>query len=478
MAEQKPQGYDEAVKAYAANVSPRFLRLEGLEKWTTGRQYDGLPDWWTGGAAECPRWERRPCIVYPVTHVAISSNVDLVLGDGRFPTLTSKPGEDEQGEEGGLGEDDSVKLDRLIVEHHKLSRFTAHAREAFFAAQGCGTAIGLHGHRSGRPFAELVPAKWGNPKFSPDRTEVIELDIRYPYLQELKVDGKWTVKAKLFRRLITAERDTTFFPADAREDGTEPSWSPDPAQDITHNLGFCPVVWYPFMRGCAPVNQIDGNAIHANYRDEIHQLDLALSTKQTCMLNSEPQPVEIGVDPSHNPTAEMGRVAIVPSTERGGTDGLGDPGAPTGGYVYGQATPPARKRGAGFVWRYSDPETKVEYLAFPAGLLKEQEEHCNDLLAKIEDALAVVLPKPSSFKFAGAVSGRSMQETKARQYDRCDQYRDDFEQGFLLPSVNMQLRIAQRVGEALKVPGLKAAQGILDGFNVEEPKGSDDVAAA
>jgi hypothetical protein len=457
------EGYEEATRAFAANVSPRYMRLESLERWALGRQYDSLPDWWTGGAAEVPLLERAPCIVYPVVHVASSSNVDLMLGEGRFPTLTSKPGENEESEEGGLGEADSQTLDRLLVEHHKLSRFRAHCREAFAASQECGTAVAIHGHRNGKPFAELIPAKWGTPKLAVDGSAE-ELEIRYPFLEEKKIDGKWRVRAMLYRRLITTANDITFHPAEAREDGTEPKWLV--ANDIVHRLGFCPVIWYPFMRGCAPVNQIDGNAIHENYRDEIHGLDLALSVHHRSMLNSEPQPVEIGVQPGHNPTGEQGRVAIVPSTERGGSGAMGDPGAKTGGYILG-SLPGARKRGPGLIWTYPDDKTKVEYLTFPPGLLKEQEEYCDSLLAKLEQSLAVVLPKPSQFKFAGAVSGKALQETKARQHDRCDQYRDDFQEGFLLPSVQMQLRIAERSGAALKVPGIDKALKVLEKFNAD-----------
>lgn len=477
------QGYDEAARAIAANVSPRYIRLEETERWKSGEQYNHMPSWWTGGAAEVPRWERKPCIVYPVVDVASGSNTDLMLGEGRFPEITSRPGEDEGEKEGGLNEPDSQKLDSFLVEYHKLSRFKAHCREALTTAQASGTAIAINGHRNGRPFADLIPAKWGNPKLGADRA-VTELEIRYPYLDEVKgPDGKWTVKAKLYRRVITETEDIVFFPAEAREDGAEPKWTRDDAQSITHNLGFCPVVWYPFMRGCAPVNEIDGKAIHANLKDEIHGLDLALSTHHTCLLNSEPQPVEIGVDNDYNPTGELGRMAVVPSTERGGMMGegaIGDPGKITGAYL--EATPPpARKKGGGFVWRYPNEKTKVEYLAFPTGLLKEQEEACDAELSKIEQALAVVLPKPSQFKFAGAVSGKALRETKSRQFDRCDQYRDDFEAGFLIPSVNMQLRIAQRAREQLKVPGIGDALPILDRFDVpaaSEDKPSPDAVAA
>ena len=157
-------------------------------------------------------------------------------------------------------------------------------------------------------------------------------------------------------------------------------------------------------------------------------------------------------------------MAAIPSTEHGGDPSYPGAGKHTGAYVSGH-TPTARRKGPGYIWSYTDPKTKVEYLTFPEGLLKAQEEHCNDLLGKIEESMAVVLPKPSEFKFAGAVSGRSLQETKARQYDRCDQYRDDIEEGFFLPSVQMQMRIALRAGGSLDVAGAAKALPILQGFD-------------
>ncbi len=454
------QGIEQAARAIAANTSPRYKRLEALESWTNGTQYRGRPDWWTGGPEEKPLWERAPCISYPVVDIAIRSNVDLVFGEGRFPSFTARPGEDESEEEAGLGETDSDALDRFFREYHKLARFPSHCRDAFGAAQGCGTAIAIHGHRFGVPFADLIPAKWGNPKLAGDGT-VDTLDIRYPYLQEFQLpDGKWAVKAMLYRRVIDAALDTTYLPAEAQETGGEPNWVVDSSRTVPHGLGFCPVVWYPFMRGCQPVNIIDGKAIHALLTDEIQGHDIALSQKHRCTLLAEPQPYECGVEPGFNPTAS-GREAIVPATEFGGVPGRDATGDARGVYRTGGGTSPARKKGPGWMWSYPDKDTKVDYLKFPSEVLKSMDEHCLDLLNKIEDSLCVVLPKPGQFKFAGAVSGTALKTVKQRQYDRCDQYRDDLWNNFLLPSLNMQLRIAARAGAQLKVPGATNIAGLL-----------------
>jgi hypothetical protein len=67
------------------------------------------------------------------------------------------------------------------------------------------------------------------------------------------------------------------------------------------------------------------------------------------------------------------------------------------------------------------------------------------------------------------MSGKALQAVKQRQVDRCDKYRDDFEDGFLKPSIDMQLRIAQRVGKLLRVPGSADVAKALAKFQQEAP---------
>ena len=95
------EGKEPALKAFNAALSPRYRRLDELERWVNGRQYDGQDSWWSDAK---PLWERAPCISYPIVGIAAQSNVDLVLGESRFPVFTSKPGEDTSASESGLGE--------------------------------------------------------------------------------------------------------------------------------------------------------------------------------------------------------------------------------------------------------------------------------------------------------------------------------------------------------------------------------------
>ncbi len=463
MSDTNIEGLEEAHKIVRANMSPRATRLNELERWVTGSQYDGLCSWWDD---DVPLWERAPCIVYPVVSIAINSNCDLVFGEGRFPAFTANPGEDEQ-DEGGLGEDQSATLDRYLQQYHEAAQFRAYCRESFMAAQGCGTAVGVHGVRNGKPFAELHPAKWCTPEQDSER-RVTRLVIQYPYTETYRepFTGLWKARVKLYRREIDAVSDVTMLPADARLDGQEPKWQPDPAQSIGHDLGFAPVTWYPFMRGCQAINVIDGNAIHARLTDEIRQHDIALSQRHRGALLSEPQPVEIGVADNHNPT-ESGRTPVLPSTETGtqyaNAEALG--AAVSAGMTngsYGSGTKPARKKGPGYVWRYPNPETKVEYMCYPGDALKAQDENAKDILQKLQESLAVVFIDPNNIKFAATTSGKALEAIKQRQVDRCNVYRDDLRDGFLLPNLDMQLRITAKLGGKIsRVPGAAKAASIL-----------------
>lgn len=459
---QQLEGADQARKAFEANVTRRYRALDELERWVLGKQYDARPGWWTD---DVPLWERAPCIVYPIVQIAIQSNVDLCLGEHRFPTFSTKPGEDESGDENGLGESDSAAVDRFIAEHHRLCRFRSHARDAFAAAQGCGTSVAVHGARNGIPFADLFPAKWCTPQLGV-HGEVLELEVRYPYLEEYKLpSGKWAVRTKLYRRVIDAKNDTTFLPADAQQSGIEPDWRVDPQQKFTHGYGFCPVVWYPFMRGCVPVNVIDGKALHAELLDEIEAHDIALSQRHRGALMSEPQLCEIGVAPGFNPT-ETGRSAALAGTRNGGAVTESNP--ITSHFTGGNGTSLARKKGPGYGWQYPDDKTKVQYLTYPGEALKAQTDNAADLKQKLQEALAVVLLGPDEIKSVHNLSGKALEAMKQKQIDRCDQYRCDLEDHFLAPSVDMQLRIAAKLGTSLRVPGSAQVSKILKKFQVAD----------
>lgn len=435
-----------------------------LESYVKCAQYDGRPSWWD---LDVPLQERAPCIVYPITRIAINSNTDLVLGEGRYPELTTKIAEDEADDENGLSSDQSKEVDRFIREYHRVSRFKAGARESFNSGQGCGSVACIHGVRQGKPFQDLIPAKWCEPELDQEGA-VLKLTIQYPYLEQYQDKaGDWCVRTKIYRRVIDDQNDTEFFPADAPDTrNAEIDWKPNKARSVQHKLGFCPVVWYPFMRGAQPINVVDGEAIHAFLYQEIEAHDFALSMRHRASLYAgDPQWVEIGVEQGYNPS-DGGRTAMLPATPQGGAPSADNP--VVGGYVLGAKQ--ARKRGSSQIYQYESPDVKVELVTLPGDALTALHDNAFDLRMKLQEAMAVVFLDPENIKFAVTTSGKALAAIKQRQLDRCDQYRDDFADKFFEPSVSMQLRIAQAIlarGEKLRVPGAEKVKPLLKKFMVD-----------
>lgn len=450
------KGYQEARSIQRANTSGRAKWLQRFDDYVTGRQYAHLNNWWSNA----PIWRRAPCIVDPVVATAIRSNVDLVLGEGRYPTVTSRPDEDDDSE--GLEAEVSEKLDKFLQKLQHAARLPAHYREALSQAQGVGTAVGIFGVRKGRPFADLVKAQWCTRDLDADG-RVAKLVIEYPYLSCEEGGGhRQVVRCRRYRREIDSARDVTFKPVVLRKDGPEEGPVEDKALTVNHALGFCPAVWYRFMVGCSTVNEIDGHPVHEDLTDEIDSLNYALSQKHMAAIYAgQPQPYEIGVSAGYNPTGTRRIVDPMPA----GPDGDNGPA----NAVYAEPSGPreGRLKGPGNVWQYEDPNTKVGYLTIPDGSLKAIDDHCHDVRSKITEGLAVVMLDPDQVKFAATVSGKAMETLRARQLDRCDQIRDDFGDGYLLPSIDMLLRIVRKLkqsGQSVDVPGIDEAIPLLDEF--------------
>lgn len=433
-------GLREAQKILDKNLSARAKALASLEKYVEGTQYDHLPDWFSD---KKPLWERAPCIVYPIVKAAIDSNGDLLLGEGRFPMAKVD----------GLEGEESEKFEKAVAKAAQQSRLKAAAREVFAAGQGCGSACAVFGVRGGRLFIDTLLARWCEPKLELDGS-VISLEVRYPYLAIEKTgDGeKWV--CKIYRRTIDANLDVQYDPATAKPDGTEPSWTVK--EKVEHGLGFCPVVWFPHLKGCAAYNDFDGRAIHEHLTDEIRAHDFALSQRHRAALYAgDPQWTEIGVEPGYNPTGSGGRKAEVPASV------FGRPGESSIGVYTSEpasSASKARKKSPGTVWQYQgkNPEVKVQLHTLPGDALKALDDHARDLRSKLAESLGVVFLDLEALPNESRLSGRALESAKARQLDRVNYYRSDFGDKFLIPALGMLLRIA--LTTKLKIEGLDVVQ--------------------
>ncbi len=440
----KIPGYAEALRILQRYMTQRARKLAHLEKYVAGTQYEGLPDWFSD---KKPLWERAPCIVYPIVKAAIDSNADLLLGDGRFPEFRV------DGQEGEEAENFEDAVDEVI----RQARFKQAAREVFSAGQGCGSSCAIFGVRGNRLFVDTLLARWCEPQLDVDGA-VLSLEVKYPYLAlEKDAGGEEKYVCKLYRRLITATEDITFLPGEARPDGKEPNWTKDKDKTIVHGLGYCPVVWFPHLKGCTAVNDFDGQAIHEHLTDEIRAHDFALSQRHRAALYAgDPQWTEIGVKPGYNPTG-TGRRGGMPASL------TGRPGeAITGSYVEPMAPQDkSRRKSPGTVWQYDGKatETKVQLHTLPGDALTSIDNHAKDLLAKLCASLGVVFTSPESLPNESRLSGKALESFKAPQLDRVNYYRGDFGDRFILPAVGMLCRIA--IDTNLPIKNLDAIKAAL-----------------
>lgn len=462
---QVVQRADEAARAVEANTTPRMRRLSLLRAYVRGDQYSGRPKW---HCKDVPVWEREPCVIWGAVAGAITSNEDLLLGDGRYPVVTSRPEEDDGDEDEELDEDASEAIDRLIRHIEKEAELRAHTREQYCNAQSVGSIVGVFGARNGKLFADTVDAEFCTPTFDA-KLELVELEIKYPYVDVTKDrDGKWVAKAKFFRRVIDRNRDVTFLPGEARADGIEPEWKEDASKSVDHGLGFCPCLYRKFRSVSTVVNETDGHAAHERVLDELDAFNIEASVRHDGAVYSLPQKYETGVDPGYNPTGDA-VVQPIPQTARGGrVDPIDNP--QTGHYLSakspGSIPMGARKQGPGYTWQYPNPETKVGQLELNDGALQALADTMADLRARVCEALAWVPLNPEEIKFAAALSGKALERLMARQLNRVAKDRDGFGKEYLLTAYCILLRIAQKLGAGIKTRGLKKAKPYLDSFVV------------
>jgi hypothetical protein len=455
---------EQIARAYA---SPRYRRLDELERYAAGTQYVGRPSFWSDSV---PLNERAPCIRAPIVERAIRGLVDLCLGEGRFPRLTSHASEDDTvfDDERGLDEESSRLLDRFTQNVADQARLPAVSDDLMTAGLECGTAVAIACARDARLVVETVRAKDCEPTLSASG-ECRRLEIRYPYVQEVKVDDRWSFDCLLYRRVIDDRRDVTYYPARASENGAEPDfWREDPARTFEHNLGFCPVVWWRRARRCTTVVDVDGVAPHAALLAEIDGLNFSLSQRhRAARYAGDPQLVEYGA-PEDTIRAPMGRES------RTMYAGEGDhPANRT--ILLGPTGQPMRRRGPGAVWSYDQPGAKVEYLALPAGALESLTGDARELYAMLRDALGYVDLDPAHIRIGGDVSGRTLEWLFQGAINHANRLRPDFADGCLLPLVSLLLRLAlvlHRRGEMLLLPGLDAVRPVLESFELPTAGGT------
>lgn len=457
-----------AERIACANHTPRFHKLDRLERYSRGTQYEGRPSWWNG---DVPLQERAPIIRAPIAERAIRSHVDLCLGEGRFPRITSHLSEDDSAfdSELGLSEKESEVFDRFICAIVDQAKLVDVSVDGMTNALECGTTVAIARIDDEQKLAvELEFAKHCEPALSPSG-KLQSLEIRYPYVAEVETNepgmGKvYSYECRLYRRVIDEQRDVTYLPAKASENGGEPdAWIPDPALTFDHNLGFVPAIWWRRGKKKTTAAEIDGCAIHQNLLDEIDGLNFSLSQRhRAARYAGDPQICEYGTSPEdvHAPRGREARTAF---------GGEGDHPA-NKKWILDSKGNPMRAKGPGTIWTYENAQAKCEYLTLPSGALESLVGDVRDLYAMLRDAMGYVDSDPANIKIGGDVSGKTLEWLYTNAINYCNRIRPDFADNFLLPLVSLLLRLVSvkfASDESLSIPGFAKAGSIVARFGKE-----------
>lgn len=517
---------DKAIAALRASASQRFLRLDMLERYVKGTQYEGREPFFSDG--DTPLLERAPYIVFQVVQSAIRSHASMVLGQGRFPSITANPGEDDEedgGDDDGAGEDDSdddgappssrkpaktkpsaragaaakdgsgfgldeedsATIDRLIRKISKQVKLPLAAAKDLRRAMGCGSSVAIVSVKRGRLCITIAPAKNCEPRRDnpSDPDEVTSLEFKYPYTEEYKNDqGKPALRCKIYRRVIDAQTDTVYHPLDATKDGKDiPLSEWKPKQQVKHALGFCPVRWYKYMADEDGVACPDGHAIHELLLDEITGLDFTVSQRQRAVLyTTDPIITEIGVDAGFSPTsliaAPTAGFALSPEMAmKLGPDAHGVSAIERLNSQWRQPNRGAgkmgRKRAPGMAYQYPVGAT-VSFLTLPGDALTASSNWSGELETKLKEWLSWVPLDPEAMTGAAGLSGKALELLLKRQIDYDLEVRTDYGDHGLLPLVDLLLRVAYTIGKdparrkGLYLDGLDEALPILKRFEREQ----------
>lgn len=447
----KLPGYSAAVELLHKSLSPRFRTLDLLERYVDGKQYEDWPAKWLG-SDDVPLLERAPHVVEPIVRSALESYEDLLVGEGRFPVITTHPEEDEEDEDDegiGLSEEESEGLDRLIKHIEKQTELPSAACKAYRRAAGARTAVTKLGVKRGRLTIETFRAKrcWATwAKDDPDK--IVALEVKYPYIAETDGTGKAKhyaghVKVVWYRRVIDERFDIVYKPARANHDGGEPlAWTEQ--SRIEHGYGFCPVIWWAHAKDDDQESD-DGRAIHELLLDEIDALSRACSQHDRAALYcGDPQTVERGVEPGYNP-CPGGVLARVPQPYVGEDPSVVQP------YRQPGRRGGARRKGPGVVWTYppvgegSLPD--VELLTLAGDALDAVGKNRDYLVNMLAESMGWVRIDPANLRGTTgnvsltSLSGRAIEWLYRRQLSRCNKERVDLGQRWLKPVVSMLIRI-------------------------------------
>lgn len=435
----------------------RSRKLRRLRAYYDGTQYDGMPDFWTGVAANgetVPMRERAPSVNYRLARNAVNEAVKFSLGEGRFPRIRVEP--EEQAYPGlTLSAAEAKRLSVFIGKLAEHALLQPAWSEALAHGLSTGTAVEIVSLRDGCFHSETIRAEHCEPKFSASG-EVESVTVCYQYTVTEHIGGQLIDRLYHYRRDIDSMRDVTYKPVLVEGPTQTPEWTVD--VETLHEFGFCPVNWARNGRrsGCADV---DGVSIYDGDEDEIDALNRALSQRDRGINYwGCPQPWETGVSDGAGPAATT-RIARAPKR---------DDSAKREAY-FSPHDAPARRGGVDEVWSYESHETRLGLLETTGTAFEAATKHVNDLRGRLTESMSVVLPDHATIAAKGNVTARLLTLMYAPLLGLVDRIRESWWPGFFCRSLSMRLRMIAQLGQTatILVPGSSEIAPILARFLID-----------
>lgn len=269
-------------KLSAYGETPRYWRINRLEAFYNGQQYEGRPSFWDN---TYPLRERAPVVQVGFARAAVNRLSTLVFGDRSFPRVTV----DRRVRRADLAGTERDALQTLVDDVLRALVASRLMRDVLVEGLKCSSACAVTGLVDGVPCVEIIPSKWCTPTLRRDGS-VASLVVQYKHPDEGDA-RRWC----WYRREITASEDRVYAPVPF-EEGRTPDWHG--VAYTSTPLEFCPVRWVRNLRpATAAASDVDGCALVEGLEDEIEALDLELSQLfRNALYNGDPQMVKIGAE--------------------------------------------------------------------------------------------------------------------------------------------------------------------------------------
>jgi hypothetical protein len=430
-----------------------------------GKQYDGRPDFWTGGPQRRPLRERAPCVVYPLPKNAVREVSRFTFGDKRFPAVKVCAVDADNAVAGlAMSKEDAETVQTVITSIIKQTHLRVTMRSLQDDGLTVGSAVMVLGLKRGEFCVECPRAEHCLPTFEGDdpRAPVTRLVWCYEFEKVVQTQtGAIETRRFMFRREYDATNVQEFEPAPVLP-GRPIEWRPLPPKP--HGFSFCPVVW---VCNSTEVNagSFDGESLFEGVLDEFDALNFALSQRHRGITHfGVPQAYETGVDEDDGPQADG--VQAGSRAYHRGDSAL----SPFGETDRSQA--PARKVGPDQIWSYQGQSVNVGLVETTGKAFQVATEHVNDIGHRLKESMAVVLVNVAEVLGKGDMSAKFLELAYAPLLAHVDDLREFWWDRALRAVLVMALRmIVELGGRGVYIPRATNVARILGGRVLKTEQG-------